>query len=95
MTKNEIMELIEYDGWVDLTKKYLKPNDKILDLACGSGTLAISLANSGYDVSGLDLSAEIINVSKEKAKMNHVDINFSIKEIIFQCFFFINIIYKT
>ena len=78
---DEIMELIEYDGWVDLTKKYLKPNDKILDLACGSGTLAISLANSGYDVSGLDLSAEIINVAKEKAKMNHVDINFSIKDM--------------
>ena len=78
---DEIMELIEYDGWVDLTKKYLKPNDKILDLACGSGTLAISLANSGYDVWGLDLSAEIINVAKEKAKMNHVDINFSIKDM--------------
>ena len=78
---DEIMELIEYDGWVDLTKKYLTPNSKILDLACGSGTFAISLANSGYNVTGLDLSREIIDVAKEKTKMNHVDIEFDVKDM--------------
>ncbi len=78
---DEIMELIEYDGWVNLTKKYLQPKYKILDLACGSGTLAVSLANDGYNVYGLDLSREIINVAKEKAILNHVDIKFDIKDM--------------
>ena len=78
---DEIMELIEYDGWVNLTKKYLNPTSKILDLACGSGTLAISLANDGYQVSGLDLSKEIIAVAKEKMITNHVEIDFSVKDM--------------
>ena len=78
---DEIMEVIEYDGWVDLTKKYLTPTSKVLDLACGSGTLAVSLANSGYSVSGLDLSREIIDVAKEKAIMNHVNIDFKVDDM--------------
>ena len=78
---DEIMELIEYDGWVNLTKQYLKPTSKILDLACGSGTLAISLANDGYKVSGLDLSKEIIAVAREKMITNHVEIDFKVKDM--------------
>lgn len=78
---DEIMEVIEYDGWVNLTKKYLSPSSKVLDLACGSGTLAISLANDGYNVSGLDLSKEIIEVAKEKMITNHVDIDFKVKDM--------------
>ena len=78
---DEIMELIEYDGWVKLTKKYLTPSSKILDLACGSGTFAISLANDGYEVSGLDLSKEIIAVAREKMITNHVNIDFSVKDM--------------
>ena len=71
---DEIMEVIEYDLWVDFVKPYLKPEIKILDLACGSGTFANSIANLGYKISGLDLSEEIINVAKEKSKMNHNEI---------------------
>ena len=78
---DEIMEMIEYDDWVNLVKKYLKTDSKILDLACGSGTLAISLANDGYNVCGLDLSKEIIDVAIEKMKTNHVEIDFSIKDM--------------
>ena len=78
---DEIMEMIEYDGWVNLVKKYLKPSSTILDLACGSGTLAISLANDGYKVSGLDLSKEIIEVAKEKMITNHVEIDFKILDM--------------
>ena len=78
---DEIMEMIEYDGWVDLVKKYLTPDSKILDLACGSGTFAISLANDGYNVSGLDLSKEIIDVAIEKMKTNRVEIDFSVKDM--------------
>lgn len=78
---DEIMEMIEYDGWVNLTKKYLTPSSKILDLACGSGTFAISLANDGYKVSGLDLSKEIIEVAKEKMITNHVDIDFKVLDM--------------
>ena len=78
---DEIMEVIEYDLWVDFVKPYLKPEIKILDLACGSGTFANSIANLGYKISGLDLSEEIINVAKEKSKMNHNEIEYQVKDM--------------
>ena len=78
---DEIMEVIEYDSWINLTKKYITKDSSILDLACGSGTFAISLANDGYKVKGLDLSREIIAVAKEKAITNHCEIDFSVKDM--------------
>lgn len=40
---------------------------KILDLACGSGNLAIRLAKSGHIVKGIDISHEMIQVAKKKS----------------------------
>ena len=78
---DEIMELIEYDTWVDFVKPFLDKSSSILDLACGSGTFAISLANQGYKIKGLDLSKEIIDVAKEKSIMNHTNIKFDVKDM--------------
>lgn len=78
---DEIMEVIEYDLWVDFVKPYLKQDSKILDLACGTGTFANSIANLGYQISGLDLSEEVINVAKEKSKMNHNEIDFKVRDM--------------
>ena len=38
----------------------LKPNDRILDLCCGSGRHTISLAELGYHVVGIDLSETLL-----------------------------------
>ena len=78
---DEIMEVIEYDLWVNFVKPYLKKDSHILDLACGSGTFANSIANLGYKISGLDLSEEIINVAKEKTKMNHNEIDYQVQDM--------------
>ncbi len=43
---------------------------KILDLACGTGTLAIALARAGHDVLGLDLSARMLSVAQSKLTEN-------------------------
>ncbi len=50
---------------VDYTKKYLKKG-KIMDLACGSGDLAIALAKLGFFVEATDLSVEMIDIAKSK-----------------------------
>lgn len=42
-----------------------KKEDKILDLACGKGRHAIFLNKMGYDVTGVDLSAESIHEAKK------------------------------
>lgn len=46
--------------------KNLKGNSKVLDLACGSGTYSIALAQKGHRVDGIDLGEEMITKAKGK-----------------------------
>lgn len=46
----------------------LKPPAKILDVATGTGAQAYELAKLGYDVTGIDLSPEMLNRAKMKIK---------------------------
>ncbi len=78
---DEVMSGLNYELWVDFITPYIKKTDKILDLACGSGTLCILLKLLGYDVSGLDLSFDIIDIAKEKAKINHLNIPFFVNDM--------------
>lgn len=73
---DEIMHVMNYKDMLSFTKKYINPQDSILDLACGSGTLAILLKLNGFNVKGLDISETMITVAKEKSKMNHLSIPF-------------------
>ena len=44
----------------------VKKDEKILDLGCGEGTLAIKIQNQGANVIGIDLSEEMVLKAKEK-----------------------------
>ncbi len=67
---------IWFDREADASKQFefieksipLKPEQKILDLACGFGRHSILLAKKGYYVTGYDLSADYINQAKQEAK---------------------------
>ena len=72
---DEVMNKLNYDLWLEFIEPYLKPNDKILDLACGTGTLITMLKMKGYDAEGLDLSESILEIAKEKMKVNHLNFN--------------------
>lgn len=73
---DDVYEKLDYTLWLEFIEPYLTSSSKVLDLACGSGTLAILLKLKNYDVEGLDLSESIIEIAKEKAKMNHLQIPF-------------------
>ena len=51
--------------WVDFTQTYAKGTN-ILELACGSGEITITLAKLGYSMYGTDLSQEMIDEAQEK-----------------------------
>ena len=78
---DEVVASLEYDLWLEFIEDYLNPNDNILDLACGTGTLLNMLNLKGYDCDGLDLSEEIIEIAKEKAKINHLQIPFYVQDM--------------
>lgn len=44
--------------------------ETILDLGCGTGSHAIPLARRGYDVTGVDLSPDMLKHAQEKATAN-------------------------
>src|SRR3989442_11764822 len=45
-----------------------RPGGPILELGCGTGRVALPLARAGFDVVGLDLSARMLQIAKQKAK---------------------------
>ncbi|NJE26818.1 class I SAM-dependent methyltransferase [Thermococcus sp. MV5] len=49
---------------------------KILDLACGTGIPTLELARRGYEVIGMDLHEEMLEVAKRKAKREGLTIEF-------------------
>lgn len=71
---------IDYDSFIDYYEKIfnkydLKPN-LVLDLACGTGNITIPLSSRGYDVIGVDLSEEMLDIAAEKAREKSLDILF-------------------
>ena len=47
-----------------------------LDLACGTGSLAVRLSEKGYSVIGTDMSPEMLSVAQQKAAVKNADILF-------------------
>lgn len=59
-----------------LSKIELKPNAKILDMACGAGRHSILLAKKGFDVAGVDLSENLLNEAIKNSASEGLNIKF-------------------
>ncbi|MFL0505039.1 class I SAM-dependent DNA methyltransferase [Ureibacillus sp. 179-F W5.1 NHS] len=73
---NQLMEDIPYDQYVHWIQTFA-PSDKypkLLDIACGTGTLSLLFHQAGYKVSGIDLSEEMLSVAQERFDSEGVDI---------------------
>lgn len=63
---------VRYRDWADYLEKHFKkcdiPVHTVLDLACGTGSLSAELAIRGYEMIGVDQSAEMLSVAVEKCR---------------------------
>ena len=65
---------IDYSTWADFIEENIKrynPDMKtelVLDLGCGTGKMTRELARRGYDMTGVDLSAEMLDIARERAE---------------------------
>lgn len=50
----------------------MKPSDVVLDIGCGTGSLALRLAPHAAEVHGLDLSSEMVRIANDKARAQAV-----------------------
>ena len=71
---------VDYAAWADyLLAAFTRHGgraDMVLDLACGSGSLSLELAARGCEVIGVDGSADMLAVAREKAADEGQDILF-------------------
>jgi 2-polyprenyl-6-hydroxyphenyl methylase/3-demethylubiquinone-9 3-methyltransferase len=62
---------------LDYIKSHIDlPGAKVLDVGCGGGILTEALAISKASVTGIDISASLINCAKEHAKKQKLDISY-------------------
>jgi len=52
----------------------VRPGDRVLDVACGTGVVAITAARRGARVCGLDLTPELLQRARENARIAEVNI---------------------
>ncbi len=63
---------IDAGQWADVVENILKaevsPRARVLDLACGTGSISYELASRGYRMVGADLSEEMLAVAEGKLR---------------------------
>ncbi len=61
-----------FERKIAITKARMTPRDTVLDIGCGTGSLALRLAPNGAQIHGLDLSSEMIRIANHKAQTQNV-----------------------
>jgi 2-polyprenyl-3-methyl-5-hydroxy-6-metoxy-1,4-benzoquinol methylase len=59
-----------------MARQPLRPGAKVLDVACGTGNLAIIAAQHGCEVSGMDIAANLLEQARERAEVDGLSIKF-------------------
>ena len=81
----ELVEIIvnNFNRKSIVNRKSFNRQLNVLDIGTGSGCIAISLkkAHPEWHVTGIDISPNAIEVAKENARRNKVDVNFQVADI--------------
>ena len=79
------MEQVEYDQWMNhihaIWEKFGLQPKTVIDLGCGTGSIALPLAKEGYDVIGVDLSPEMLTEADHKAMEEGFSVRFSCQDM--------------
>ena len=70
---------LDYSAWADFIEKIVKREyngtpELAGDLGCGTGRMTLELARRGYDMTGVDYSPEMLDVARETAEREGLDI---------------------
>ncbi|WP_127579760.1 class I SAM-dependent DNA methyltransferase [Paenibacillus koleovorans] len=66
---DQLMEDMPYPQWLRFASQIWEKHGKpatVVDLACGTGNIAIPLAQTGLRVTGIDLSEDMLAVARDK-----------------------------
>jgi SAM-dependent methyltransferase len=68
---------------VDRVAKILQPrgDERVLDLACGSGRHSLELRRRGFSVVGADISHDLIEIARRDAAEEDLDVDFVLSDL--------------
>ncbi len=79
------MDNIPYEEWAAYIRKRLVQYDirdgLLLDLGCGTGTLTEIMAQNGYDMIGVDVSEEMLEIAMDKRIASGHDILYLLQDM--------------
>ena len=66
---DRMMGDVDYDGWASYIDGFLKEAGAktVLECACGTGSLTVRLGRLGYQITGSDLSEDMLMAARQKA----------------------------
>lgn len=77
---DQLMKDAPYDKWVSFIEAaistYYHDAKKVLDVGCGTGEIAIRLAKRDLDITGVDLSEDMLTVAQSKLHENNAKVLF-------------------
>jgi SAM-dependent methyltransferase len=73
---SEVARHIETGAEEFIARLNLKPGDRVLDVACGSGNLAIPAARAGATVTGVDIATNLLEQARVRAASEGLTIQF-------------------
>ena len=74
------MNEVDYDAWAKQAEKLwqragFRPK-RLLEMGCGTGNITLPLAQKGYEMTGVDLSEEMLTQAEEKARKAGLSVDF-------------------
>ena len=75
---DQVMDQQLYDEWTDYAVRSFshsakRPVRKVMELACGTGEVSMRLDDKGYEVIGVDLSKNMLEIAEKKAQGRHIE----------------------
>ena len=70
-----------YSEYVAYLSSHIPQKSSVIDLGCGTGNISIALAKLGYDVTGLDLSSEMLSEAAFKSEKEKVSVFYTCQDI--------------
>jgi len=66
-SKQPVADPAAFERKIAITQSLMTATDVVLDIGCGTGSLALRLAPSGAHIHGLDVSSEMVRIARAKA----------------------------
>jgi ubiquinone/menaquinone biosynthesis C-methylase UbiE len=63
-----------YEAWADYIEKIIPAGSLVADLACGTGNMTLALAKKGFDMIGVDRSADMLSEAQAKAGLEQASV---------------------